>query len=88
MKKYEIEFAKSFDKSLSKLDKRIQQQIKSTILNFLNNAKNTDLIKLKGHQEQYRIRSGNYRIIFKQYNDLTLIVFVDVKHRQEIYKDL
>jgi len=88
MTKYNVEFAKNFDKSFSKLDKTVQKQIKDVISNFLNNAKNVDLIKLKGHKDYYRIRSGNYRIILKKYDDLLLIVFVDVKHRREVYKDL
>lgn len=88
MSKYELEFTKSFDKSFSKLDKKTQNQIKSTIYDFLNNAKNIDLIKLKGQENQYRIRNGNYRILLKKYDNLMLIVFVDVKHRQEAYKDL
>jgi len=88
MSKYIIEFTKTFNKSFSKLEKRTQAQVKSAIANFLNNADASDVIKLKGHKDSYRIRSGDYRIIFRQYDSKLLIVFVDVKHRKEVYKDL
>ncbi|HBG48442.1 MAG TPA: type II toxin-antitoxin system mRNA interferase toxin, RelE/StbE family [Cyanobacteria bacterium UBA9971] len=88
MSKYRIEFAKTFNKSLSKLEKETQKQVKTTIANFLNNANASDVIKLKGHKDSYRIRSGSYRIIFRQYDNKLLILFLDVKHRKEVYRDL
>lgn len=88
MSKYSIEFSKTFNKSFSKLDKKKKDQIQSAIDNFLSNPGMVDIIKLKGNKDFYRIRSGDYRIIFKEYEDRLLIVFVDVKHRREAYRDL
>lgn len=87
MNNYKIEFAKTFNKSILKLDKTTKKQIQSVIANFLSNAKNIDLIKLKGHQNLYRIRSGDYRIIFQQCDEVLILTFIEVKHRKEVYKD-
>jgi mRNA interferase RelE/StbE len=86
--KYTFKFSKKFNNTLSKLDKKIQEQIMLAIINFLAHAKNSDVKKLKGHKELYRIRSGNYRIIFSQQDDVLIIIFLDVKHRKEAYRDL
>jgi len=88
MSKYIIEFTKTFNKSFLKLEKKTQKQVKSAIANFLSNPNASDVIKLKGHKNSYRIRSGDYRIIFNQYDSKLLILFLEVKHRKEVYKDL
>jgi len=88
MSKYIIKFTKTFNKSFLKLEKKTQKQVKSAIANFLSNANASDVIKLKGHKDSYRIRSGDYRIIFNQYDSKLLILFLEVKHRKEVYKDL
>jgi mRNA interferase RelE/StbE len=87
MNKYKIEFDKTFNKSISKLDKTTRKQIEATIASFLNNSKNIDIIKLKGHQDFYRIRSGDYRIILERCDDVLIITFIEVKHRKEVYRD-
>jgi len=85
---YNFEYSKSFKKSLSKLDIQIQKQIKSTVIKFITDSKAADFTKLQGHENLYRIRSGNYRILLEKYDNRLLILFVDVKHRREAYKDL
>ncbi|MFH0702112.1 MAG: type II toxin-antitoxin system RelE/ParE family toxin [bacterium] len=87
---YKFEFSKAFQKQVHKLDNSIAEQIKLTVDKFTNNPSYCDWIKLKGYNNLYRIRSGNYRIIFeKNNNDNTVIIlFLDVKHRREVYKNI
>ena len=44
----------------------------------------TNLKKLKGESDYYRIRFGNYRIGIKIEDDL--VIFIRVLHRKEIYR--
>jgi len=57
----EIIFSKSSKKQLEKLNPRFQQKILFTLEKFKNN-KPVDIIKLKNKDNEFRIRSGNYRI--------------------------
>ena len=57
----EIIFSNNSKKQLSKLDSRIQQNILFTLEKFKNNQP-VDVIKLKNKNEEFRIRTGNYRI--------------------------
>ena len=57
----EIIFSNNSKKQLSKLDARIQQKVLFTLEKFKNNQP-VDIIKLKGKSEEFRIRTGNYRI--------------------------
>ena len=90
--KYKFEFANKFQKQVHKFDKNTGKQIKLTIDKFIINPDSCDWIKLKAHQNFYRIRSGDYRIIFEkqEFNseNVIKILFLDVKHRREVYRDL
>jgi len=44
-----------------------------------------DLKKLKGSDNSYRIRSGNYRILFEKRESEMVIILISVKHRKEAY---
>jgi len=57
----EILFSNNSKKQLIKLDSRIQQKVIFTLEKFKNN-KPVDIIKLKGSKDEFRIRTGNYRI--------------------------
>lgn len=57
----EIIFSNSSKKQLKNLDVRIQQKILFTLDKFKNNQP-VDIIKLKNKDEEFRIRTGNYRI--------------------------
>jgi len=57
----EIIFSNHSKKQLNKLDSRIQQKIIFTLEKFKNNQP-VDIIKLKNKNEEFRIRTGNYRI--------------------------
>lgn len=86
---YRFEFSKKFQKDVQKLDKQTIKQIKFTIDKFIINPDSCDWIKLKGHTNYYRIRSGDYRIIFEKVeSNIILIKFLKVNHRKEVYQDL
>ncbi len=57
----EIIFSNHSKKQLSNLDVRIQQKIIFTLEKFKNNQP-VDIIKLKNKEDEFRIRTGNYRI--------------------------
>ena len=57
----EILFSNNSKKQLSKLNSRIQQKVIFTLEKFKNNQP-IDIIKLKGSSDEFRIRTGNYRI--------------------------
>jgi len=57
----EILFSKSSKKQLENLNVRIQQKILFVLEKFMEN-KPVDIIKLKNKSDEFRIRTGNYRI--------------------------
>lgn len=87
--KTKIHYSKKFNKSIEKLDKKTRIQVETAIFNFLTTPKAADVKKLRGYNDLYRLRSGNYRIIFKEIEEtILIIIFLDVKHRKDVYRDL
>jgi mRNA interferase RelE/StbE len=85
MAAYEIFFRESVWKELKKVPKADLKKILSRIEQLGNDPRPMGCEKLTGH-ELYRIRQGNYRIVYSiQDNELTVWV-VKVGHRKDVYR--
>ena len=85
---YSVIFLEEATKELSQIDpiwqKRILNKIK--ILSADPKILANNIKKLKGkYQEYYRLRIGDYRVIYSQENDRLLIIILRIGHRSEIY---
>ena len=81
---YAIKYEKRCLKYLQKLDKNTQKRIIYAI-NFLPFG---DVKPLQGCSEDYRLRVGDYRIIFCK-DDINLVItIIEIAPRGEIYKRL
>ena len=83
------EFRKSFARDLRrrKNDSDFLDRVKEIIEEVElaeTTSRITNLKKLKGESDYYRIRFGNYRIGIKIEDDL--VIFIRVLHRKEIYR--
>jgi mRNA interferase RelE/StbE len=85
MAKYKIEIKKSAIKELDKLPQRDLKKIIQKIQNLADNPRPFDCKKLTG-DEKYRIRSGNYRILYLIEDDIFIIYIVKIGHRREVYR--
>jgi len=84
----QINFTKSSEKSLRKLaqsDSRIAKAIKAKLLSLLNDPQPPGSIKIAGHPEYLRIRSGKYRIIYR-FDDNWLYVVL-IEKREIVYDE-
>ncbi|GAB6192042.1 type II toxin-antitoxin system RelE family toxin [Desulfocastanea catecholica] len=85
MGQYKIFFKKSVEKDFQGIPKSDLRRILSKIEQLQHNPRPEGSEKLSG-QERYRIRQGNYRVVYSiQDNELTVWV-VKVGHRREIYR--
>ena len=72
-------------RSRNAIPKRVLQRIMEKIATLADNPRPAGSEKLSG-QERYRIRQGNYRILYSiQDGELTIWV-VKVGHRREVYR--
>ena len=80
MEKYKILIRKSAAKELDKIPKRDLQRIK--LLSKKPRPSGSE--KLSG-QERYRIRQGNYRIVYSIQDKEHSVWIVKIGHRSEVY---
>jgi len=89
---YKIVLAKGAARIFHQLASSIQEQIKARLIElktFLSgdNQKMPDIKKLKGkYKGLYRLRSGDYRIIFDIRNELRVIRVITLINRQKGYR--
>jgi len=87
MAQYKVFFKKSVEKDLKQIPKRDLLKIFKRIESFQVDPRPVGSEKLTG-QERYRVRQGNYRIVYSiQDYELTVWV-VKIGHRKEIYKKI
>jgi len=86
-----VSFDQSFQKSISKLkNKQVAQRIIKLIDQLEKAEKLTEISnvkKLKGFQNYYRIRIGDYRLVLEQVEKEWILLIV-IAHRKDIYDRL
>ena len=85
MAKYKISVKKSAVKELVDIPKKELQKIIKKIQALSSNPRPQGTQKLS-HKEQFRIRRGDYRIIYSIHDDDLTVHIIKVGHRKEIYR--
>lgn len=85
MAKYSILFKESVEKDIRKLPKSTIKNIIKKISDLENNLTPYGSIKLKG-EEFYRIRTGDYRIVYTINNKFKSVTIWYIRHRKDAYK--
>jgi len=85
MVKYKIKIKKSANKELQKIPTKNLRKIIKKIQLLANEPRPKDCEKLT-EQERYRIRQGNYRVVFEVHDKEKLIVIFKIGDRKEIYR--
>lgn len=80
--RYNISYEKVCLKYLIKLDRNM----KIRIIKAINNLPLGDVKKLQGNTKDYRLRVGDYRIIFSKDDKNLIIKIIQIAPRGEIYK--
>ena len=84
---YNLIFSLEGKTSLASLDKNIAQRILDKLKWLIQNIDNITLIPLRGSLSGlYKLRVGDWRVIFEIKHDEKSITVHKVGHRREIYK--
>lgn len=88
MTKYRVVYDKKFIKDMEKVPRPFQKGLKEIIENLPNNPRPHGSMKLQGSKKTplYRIRHGDYRIIYTIQDDVLIIILIELGHRKEIYR--
>jgi len=83
---YAVEFLPSAAKSLSGLEPTVQHRIARRI-DRLAEDPHAGATKLRGTDEVWRVRVGDYRVLYQIETDERLVVLViKIGHRRDVYR--
>ena len=89
MPKYALEIAKSVERDLRKIPVNMHEVFFSEIENLVANPfPESRYKKLKGTKQSFRLRAGNYRILYEVDPSVMLITIYRIRHRKEAYKNM
>jgi len=85
---YTIEFSPSAVRQFKSLQRKEQIRLKQRIDALAEDPYPKDTKKLTNNNDLYRIRIGNFRVIYTVQNNQLIVLVVKIGHRREIYRKL
>jgi mRNA interferase RelE/StbE len=86
MDSFKIEWRKSAVKELRRIDRPIIPRILSAAEQLARDPYPTGTRKLQGAEYTYRIRIGDYRLVYEVDNTLKIITISRIRHRKDVYR--
>jgi mRNA interferase RelE/StbE len=83
--RYRVILPKSVQKELDRLPDDVMGRVLARLRALESNPRPPDVKKLKGRQA-WRIRIGDYRIIYEIHDRELVIIVVTIGHRREVYR--
>ncbi len=83
--RYRVILPKSVQKELDRLPDDVVQRILARLSELETNPRPGDVKKLKG-RGAWRIRVGDYRVIYEIHDRALQIIVVTIGHRREVYR--
>jgi mRNA interferase RelE/StbE len=81
-----IEWSQKAQKDVAALQPQLKRRIQAKLVELAQDKPNVDVKKLRGYVSRYRLRVGDYRILFEFDPELMVILVMDVDHRKQVYR--
>ncbi|WP_211879145.1 type II toxin-antitoxin system RelE family toxin [Pseudarthrobacter albicanus] len=86
MSSYRVEFTTEAATEIRKLDAGIRRRILAGIADLERDPRPAGCKKLVGEDNAWRIRIGDYRVLYDVVDDLLVVTVVRVAHRRHVYR--
>ncbi|BDA66064.1 plasmid stabilization system protein like [Calothrix sp. PCC 7716] len=83
---YTVVISKSVQKQIDDLPNDVKERVVEKIQNLASEPRPAGVVKLKGSDNEYRIRVGDYRVRYEVDDDSQLVQILQCKHRKEVYR--
>jgi len=88
MASYQIELKKSAEKDLRRLASDVVTRVGERMKSLADDPFPVGVRKLEATEGFYRLRVGDYRVVYKVLAEERLVVVYYVRHRREAYRSL
>ena len=86
MSRYQVQILPAADRSLSKLDPRTRRRLADRMTELSLDPRPRGCKKLSGPGECYRVREGDYRIVYQVEDAVLTVLVIRIGHRREVYR--
>ncbi|HWQ93242.1 MAG TPA: type II toxin-antitoxin system RelE/ParE family toxin [Clostridia bacterium] len=86
MATYRVELRGSADRELSRLDRQVVERMVQAIDALGEQPRPVGVRKLTGAEHTYRIRVGDYRVVYTIDDARKLVIVERVRHRSDAYR--
>jgi mRNA interferase RelE/StbE len=83
---YRIEVAPAAARQLRKLDPAARRRVQAAIELLADQPRPSGATRLVGGTGEWRVRTGDYRVVYEIHDDVLVILVLAVGHRREIYE--
>lgn len=83
---YVVEFKASADKALQRLPAAMQKRIVREVEALADDPRPAGCVKLADDDNAWRIRVGDYRVLYEVHDQRLLVLVVRVAHRKDVYR--
>ncbi len=84
--KFRVELAPPARKQIAGLDKTIATRILRKLDELAEDPRPAGCKKLQGDDNLWRVRVGDYRIVFSIFDDVLLVIVARIAHRRDVYR--
>ena len=83
---YRVFLERTAEKDLKRLSSEIHDRVIAAIRSLGHNPRPADCRKLTGSKNDWRIRVGDYRVIYEIADSIRIVRVNRVRHRREVYR--
>jgi mRNA interferase RelE/StbE len=84
---YEVRKARRVQREIDAIEKRDRLRIEGVIALLAENPRPPKATKLVGQRNRWRVRTGDYRILYEIDDGVLTVLVIRVAHRREVYRD-
>lgn len=86
--RYTVEFSRHAAREFRKLTPGTQQAVNDRVKKLADIPRPHGVEKLSGEESLYRIREGEYRIVYQIQDRNLIVLVVTIGHRKDVYRRL
>lgn len=83
---YEVNLSPGARRAFVKLGDSVRARIEQRIDDLAANPRPPGCVKLGGFANTWRVRVGEYRIVYEVYDNRLVVVVIRIGHRREVYE--
>jgi mRNA interferase RelE/StbE len=85
---FNVEWAKGIKKDLQALDRPTQLRIFAAVELLRSNPRPSKMKRLVSPEPKFRVRVGDYRIVYQIEDARLVILVIRIAHRKDVYKNI